>query len=227
MAGRARRGGGICAGPSTTDAPWASLQTTRLGPGPPSPPLSGSSCPSTKLRSAAEGGRVVDPRPRQCPGPTGGASLPLARPQPGRGSVACGGGGSVCLSCLGPCLSRPCLPVDQELGFRGVGAWPSALPPVPSSSATWPPPAVPDTVSSSVLQPPEVPRPCSPPESNFAALSLGRSRTWEAPASCPPGLEPFSLSPPVTMMTAGSRRRPCLRPLSPHSPCAPRSRPHR
>ena len=108
MAGRARRGGGICAGPSTTDAPWASLQTTRLGPGPPSPPLSGSSYPSTKLRSAAEGGRVVDPRPRQCPGPTGGASLPLARPQPGRGSVACGGGGglSVCpaLALVSPAL---------------------------------------------------------------------------------------------------------------------------
>lgn len=48
------------------------LQMNSPGPGLPNPPLLGSSCHSVKLRSAAaEGERAADPRPRQCPVPTG------------------------------------------------------------------------------------------------------------------------------------------------------------
>ena len=140
--------GVACTVPSTPDFPWVLLQMTRLGPGPPSPPLSGSSCPSTKLRSAAERRRAADPSLRQCPVPTGGGPLPLALAQPQRACVplpllvlwlwVLG----IFLSFLGPiCLSGTCLPVGQALGFRGVGAWlslyphlsPPALPPISSA----------------------------------------------------------------------------------------------
>lgn len=76
--------GVVCATPSLPDDTCVLLQMTRPGPGPRSPLLLGSSCPSTELRpAAAEGERAVGPRPRQRPGPTGGAPLLRACTPPG------------------------------------------------------------------------------------------------------------------------------------------------
>ena len=62
---------------------------------------------------------------------------------------------------------------------------------------------------------------------NFAALCLGTSLAWEAPFSCPSGFYSFPLSPPVTTMTAGRRRRPCPPLPSPRNLLSPRRRPCR
>lgn len=235
---------------STPGFPWVLLQMTRLGPGPPSPPLSGSSCPSTKLRSAAERRRAADPSLRQCPVPTGGGPFALHMHNPS-GTVwrypwwfsgLWVGDISVL---LGPvCLSGACLPVGQALGFRGVGAWlsryphlsPPALPPV--SSAHWPLSAwSPLTPGTHTLFPPrcsslpaprlEIPKTCSLHLLNFVALCLGSSLGWEAPSSCSSWFYSFPLSPPVTTMTAGRRRRPCPQLPSPRNLLSPRKRPCR
>lgn len=128
--------GVVCAMPSTPNFPWVLLQMTRPGPGLPSPPLSGNSCPSTKLRSAVERGRAADLRPRQPPVPTGGGTpspctcttpVGLCGSTPGHSLACVWEGVSIC-----PVLALPAsgthLPVGQELGFGGVGAWLSTLP---------------------------------------------------------------------------------------------------
>lgn len=108
---------------------------------------------------------------------------------------------------------------------------PSLLPTWPLS--TWPP-LTPGTHAlfpprySSLLAPClEIPKTRSLHLLNFAALCLGRSLRWEAPSSCPSGLYSFLLSPPVTTMTAGRRRRPCPQLLSPRNLLPPRRRPRR
>lgn len=240
-----------CTVSSTPDFPWVLLQMTRLGPGPPSHPLSGSSCPSTELRSAAERRRAADPSLRQPPVPIGGGPLPLARSQPS-GTVWLYPWWFSGLCVWGMFLSFLSLSVSQALvslwvrhlvlGVLGPGccftlicplhpSHPSLLPTWPLS--TWPPP----TPGTHALFPPwcsSLPAPCLEiPKTrslhllNFAALCLGRSLRWEAPSSCPSGLYSFPLSPPVTTMTAGRRRRPCPQLPSPRNLLPPRRRPRR
>ena len=138
--GRAR--GLVCAlPPPIPDPSRLLLQMIRPGLGPPSPPLSGSSCPSTKRRSAAGGRRVADPRPRQPLVPTGGGtpSPGVCRPphsQQGRVALDLAVLTCVCVALSLP--SRPCpfsgtcvSLVGQALASGELGP-PSLLYPHPS-----------------------------------------------------------------------------------------------
>lgn len=177
----------VCAMPPIPDSSWVLLQMIRPGLGPPNPPLSGSSCPSTKLRSAAGRRRVADPRPRQPLVPTGGGT-----PSPGVCRPPCFQQGCwalflvVLTCCVGvsvlslPCLfSGTCLSLGQVLALGELGPRLFALPPsLPLSPLTRllppvPPLSVPDpwghtpTIFSSALKhagssPGNLQAPCAP-----------------------------------------------------------------
>lgn len=120
----------VCAMAPIPDSSWVLLQMIRPGLGPPSPPLSGSSCPSTKLRSAAGRRRIADPRPRQPLVPTGGGT-----PSPGVCRPPCFQQGCwalplvvltcvcvwVCLCCLFPVCSQ--VLVSLWVRFLLWGSW--------------------------------------------------------------------------------------------------------
>lgn len=140
---------------SSHDPSWVLLQVTSPGPGPPSPPLSGSSCPSTKLRSAAGEGRAADPRPRQPPEPTGGGSFP------GHMHTPCGAVWPSPWSSSDLCI-RGSVSLSRHLPLHGSDTWfgglgcgsplyhlPLSLPPIISSLSPLPPfppecPSMPD-----------------------------------------------------------------------------------
>lgn len=159
------------------------------------------------------------------------------------------GGSDLCV-CVGvsvlslPCLfSGTCLSLGQVLALGELGPRLFALPPsFPLSPLTRLLPPGPPSVCLS-LTPGDTHPPFSPQHSNmldphleicrplapqveFCSCFLGRTQRREAP-SCPPGPDPFPPFPPVTMMTAGRRRRWCPQPLRPHSPLHLRRRPHR
>lgn len=132
-------GVGLCCVPHPNNC-WVLLQMTRPGPGLPSPPLSGSSCPSTKLRSAAGRGGAADPRPRQSPVPTGGPPFPGHVHTPGNNPLLFSD-----LFVCGGCVSQgACLSVGQALRWERLGPVsplvahlsPPPLLPI-SASATW------------------------------------------------------------------------------------------
>lgn len=183
---------GVCAMTSIPDPSWVSLQMISPGPGPPSLPLSGSSCPSTKLRSAAGKGRAADPRPRQRPEPTGGDPLPQAYAHPAVG--LCGplpGHSDLCI-CGYVCLSR-------HLPLHGSGTWFGGL--GPGSPLYRLSPSLPVTSSVSPVPPfaPECPSTPDPPLPTLYPLSA--PLLWGgASGGKPLSPLPLELPPPVCLL---------------------------
>lgn len=214
------------AAPPIPDPSWVLLQMIRPGLGPPSPPLSGSSCPSTEQRSAAGRGRAADRRPRRPLVPTGGGTLPW-RVRSGQGRAA---PSLLVLTCafLGPGCSPvraslwvrllllgelgPCSLLYPRLSPPSVCTWYLGTPPqVLRHAGASPANRQPPLTWSWILQP-------------FSGEDL---EVGGGPFSPPTWASPLSLAPPVTMMTAGRRRRQRPQPLRPHSPLHQRRSPRR